>query len=348
MECQHGVDGLKLSHALAAFALFALLPSCAFSDAAISPPPFAPAYELAFQVTMAGAPIPADSILQVQYAASDGKEYGTAIVAKQGGRATLYAGKAVESATLAYDDPQTPSLDGVWSGSTLSVPNVTLASLQPIAEVAGVALLESGQPAQGALLELRCPNGYDANATASATGAFGFARASAGTCVLFAKSGDAVSSQQIPLLTGDFASVQATLKTPFPFLPAAAGVLVLAVAAYFIFTARKKIREDASPAPSRGRKNASSQPPAPAQQPNVPNARQSDLLATLDEKERKIIEYVQHHAPSSVRVSRLRRDLLIPKTSLTLSALERKQFLKIGKVGARTYAELHGFYRKAE
>ena len=339
---------MKLSHALAAFALFALLPSCAFADAAISPPPFAPVYESAFQVTMAGAPIPADSILQVQYAASDGKEYGTAIVAKQGGRATLYAGKAVSRATLAYDNPQTPSLDGVWSGSTLSVPNVTLASLQPIAEVAGVALLENGQPAQGALLELRCPNGYAANATASATGAFGFARAGAGTCVLFAKSGEAVSSQQIPLSAGDFASVQATLKTPFPFLPAAAGVLALAVAAYFIFTARKKIREEASLVPSRGRKKVSSQPLAPTPPPNVPTARQSDLLATLDEKEKKIMEYVQHHAPASVRVSRLRRDLLIPKTSLTrtLSALERKQFLKIEKIGSRQFAILHDFYKK--
>jgi DNA-binding MarR family transcriptional regulator len=80
---------------------------------------------------------------------------------------------------------------------------------------------------------------------------------------------------------------------------------------------------------------------------NVPSKRQLDLLATLDEKERKIVQYVQHHAPSSVRVSRMRRDLLIPKTSLTrtLSALERKQFLSLGKVGFRAHAELHKFYK---
>ena len=62
------------------------------------------------------------------------------------------------------------------------------------------------------------------------------------------------------------------------------------------------------------------------------------------------MEYVQHHAPASVRVSRLRRDLLIPKTSLTrtLFALERKQFLKLEKIGSRQFAVLHDFYRKAE
>ena len=84
--------------------------------------------------------------------------------------------------------------------------------------------------------------------------------------------------------------------------------------------------------------------------PSSVTKRQSDLLATLGEKERKIVEYVQHGAPSSVRASRMRRDLLIPKTSLkrTLAALERKQFIRMGKVGARSYVELHEFYRKQE
>jgi uncharacterized membrane protein len=217
--------------------------------------------------------------------------------------------------------------------------------MQPLAGVSGVIFTDSGMIAQGAFVELVCPNGFATNTSANENGRYSFANVPAAKCMLTARLDDGFSQRAIALSIGEFATHNAQLAKPFPFLLAAFAIIVLGAFAYYYHAKRKQAENLALGQKGKARKQPAKA--APAVPPNVPTARQLDLLATLDSKERKIVEYAQHHAPSSVRTSRMRRDLLIPKTSLTrtLSALERKQFLKLEKIGSRQFAELHGFYK---
>jgi hypothetical protein len=214
-----------------------------------------------------------------------------------------------------------------------------------VGDISGTLFYQNGSVASGVTVELACSGSYARSASASEAGGFYFGGVPGGKCSLSSKDGQESAQLAVEVKHGGFKEAQLRMSKPdlSPILFAAgACILLLAAAAYFLSSGGKG--KSGGAARQKGAKQHPSQPP------NVATKRQLDLLATLDEKEKKIMEYVQHHAPSSVRVSRLRRDLLIPKTSLTrtLQSLERKQFLKIGKVGARPYAELHEFYRKAE
>jgi len=325
-----------MKHTLALALVLLLLPS-AFA----APPSFSDDYPCVFSIAST-SPLPADSIIYAQYAGANGNNRSTAIVAREGSSATLYADSPAIQVALTYDDPATPSPDGIWEGVASCNGRAQAIPLHFVGDISGTLFYQNGSVASGVTVELACSGAYARNATASEAGGFYFGGVPEGKCALSSKSWEESAQLAVEVKHGDFKEVQLRLSKP-DILPAllavGAGIVLVAAAAYFFSSGGKS---KAGGAAKRKGKQPLSQPP------NVATKRQSDLLATLDEKERKIMEYVQHHAPSSVRASKLRRDLLIPKTSLTrtLSALERKQFLKMGKVGARSYVELHEFYRK--
>lgn len=299
-----------------------------------APPSFSDDYPCAFSIASA-EPLPADSIIYAQYAGANGNNRSTAIVARDGNSATLYADSPAIQVALTYDDPSTLSPDGIWEGVASCNGRQQAIPLHFVGDISGTLFYQNGSVASGVIVEIACSGGFAQSAAASEAGSFYFALVPAGKCALSSKSGGEAAQLAVEVARGGFEQVQLRLSKPdiLPLLVAA--VAVIAAAAYFA---------------SRGKGKGGARKGAKPIAPSAVTKRQSDLLATLDEKERKIVEYVQHSAPSSVRASRVRRDLLIPKTSLTrtLQALERKQFIKIGKVGSRSYVELHEFYRKQE
>lgn len=302
------------------------------------PPSFSDDYPCVFSIAST-SPLPADSIIYAQYLGAHGNNRSTAIVSREGSSATLYADSPAIEVALKYDDPSTPAPDGIWEGVASCNGKAQAIPLHFVGGITGTLFYQNGSVASGVMVEMACSAGEQREISTSETGSFAFSNVPEGSCVLSSKSGEDSSQLEVNVERGDFRKVEMQLAKPDKTLIfSAVALLALAILALYFLLGRGK-------AGGAARQKGTRQPPV--QPPNVTTKRQSDLLATLDEKEKKIMEYVQHHAPSSVRVSRLRRDLLIPKTSLTrtLSALERKQFLKIGKVGSRTYAELHSFYK---
>ena len=324
-------------------ALLGCLLLCAAIASADSPPPFFSYYRYDLQFSSPQGALPQDSVVQVRYTNQYGANFTTAVAVRDSGNATLYTSAAGASAQFLYDDPATPSADGEWEGSLESAGQPVLVRLQPIGDIAGVVQNDDGSPAAGAAVEITCPGGEERSAAASPTGAFSFARMPAGKCIASASSNGESAQESFDLSQGEFHSLFLQLRKPYS-LVFAAGVFLLAAAAVLAAwrLAQKPKGPPGKKAGGRRRPPALS---APAQA--MPTQRQKDLLATLDEKERGVVEYVMHHYPGSVKVPKLRRDLLIPKTSLTrtLQALERKQFLKAEKVGSRMFVKLHDFFR---
>ena len=320
-----------------ALALALLLLPIAFA----APPSFSDDYPCVFSIASA-VPLPADSIIYAEYAGANGNNRSTAIVSREGRNATLYADSPAIQVALTYDNAATPSPDGIWEGVASCNGRAQAIPMHFVGEIAGTLFYQNGSVASGMKVDAACSGGKQMEAITGEAGSFLFSSVPEGTCMLSSNSGEASSQLEVNVERGDFRKVEMMLSKPDKTLIfAGVGALVLALLALYIFLGRGKEKGSHPAARQKGAK-------APIAKPaNVPDARQLDLLATLDAKEKKIVEYVQHHAPSSVRVSRLRRDLLIPKTSLTrtLAALERKQFISIGKVGSRTYAELHAFYK---
>jgi len=321
-----------------ALALCMLLLPAAFA----APPSFSDDYPCAFSIASV-PPLPPDSIIYAQYQGAHGNSRSTAIVAREGSAATLYADSPAIEVALTYDDPATPSPDGIWSGVASCNGRAQAIPLHFVGGISGTLFHQNGSVASGVAVELSCSGGMAQSAKSSEAGSFYFGNVPEGKCALSSKDGEEDAQLALEVKRGDFKEAQLRLSKPdiLPLLLAAcAGIALIAAVAYLIHTERKGKNGGIG-----RQKGAKPLPPPP---PNVQTKRQSDLVATLDEKEKKIMGYVQHHAPSSVRASKLRRDLLIPKTSLTrtLLSLERKQFLKLGKIGARSYVELHEFYRK--
>lgn len=301
-----------------------------------SPPSFSPRYSWELSITTQAGPLPAESVLYVQYLGDDGRRYSTLLSLREGGRATLYTNTGISQAEMSYDDEATPSLDAEWNGSLEGAVQPMPVRLQPVGEVAGVLYAQNGSAAANVAVELACSDGTARSALTSVSGAFSFPRVGAGQCIATASVDGQAAREEFSLGMGEFRSLSLRPQKPDIAQYAAAGGLLVVVAALLWMAFRKMGK---SPGASGGSRKPKAE--------KMPTARQSDLLATLDGKERGIMQYVLHHFPAAVRVSRIRRDLLIPKTSLTrtLQALERKKFLRLEKIGSRQFAQLHEFFR---
>ena len=318
-----------------ALALVLLLLPMAFA----APPAFSDDYPCVFSIAST-TPLPADSILYAQYQGANGNNRSTAIVAREGSSATLYADSPAIEVALTYDNPATPSPDGIWVGVASCNGKAQAIPLHFVGDISGTLFYQNESVASGVMVEIACSGGEQRETSTSEAGSFLFSKVPEGSCMLSSKSGEESSQLEVNVERGDFRKVEMQLAKPDKsLLFGAVALLLLAMLALYLFLGRGKGKIVGA----ARQKGAKAPPAKPA---NVPDRRQLDLLATLDAKEKKIVEYVQHHAPSSVRVSRLRRDLLIPKTSLTrtLQSLERKQVLKIEKIGSRQFAILHDFY----
>jgi len=321
--------------------LFTLL-LCLGSIHAAQPPSFSPKYTWELSISTQDGALPAESVVYVRYFGDDGKTYSTLLSLREDGKTTLYTNSGIQSAEMSYDDNSTPALDPIWNGSLEAAVQPVLVRLQPVGDVAGVLALQNGSAAAFALVELSCSDGVARNTTTGATGAFSFSQVRAGRCVASASVDGQVVREEFSLGMGEFRSLEIRAKkTDAEFYAAAAGALGLGAIIIWLFAGKK-------PKPSQSAPEAgASRQIKKVKVEKMPTQRQLDLLATLNGKEKGIVQYVIHHFPAAVRVSRIRRDLLVPKTSLTrtLQALERKRFLKIEKLGARQFVRLDDFFK---
>jgi uncharacterized membrane protein len=327
-------------------ALFAFPFAAAQAD--ILPPSIGPsANELTLSISLQNGPVAQDTFLQVNYKTAEGSDYETMLVVKEKGEATLYSSSEISSISLLYDDPATPAPDGLWNGKVDGKSATPiLIKLQPIADIAGILTDSDGMPASNAVVELTCPDGANMNATTSSSGAFSFTHARAGECLIAAQANGQAIAENLNLSAGEFKRLDLQLKKPFPvgtLLLAGAVIAILLIGIWLTFRKHKHSPVTASHLSKKPKNKAK-----PEQQHSIPTQRQADLIATLNDKEKLIMEFVMKQAPSAVRVSKIRRELLIPKTSLTrtLQALERKQFLQLKKDGSRLCVQLHDFFRK--
>ena len=312
-----------------------------------------------FVLHTAAGPISPNSVVQVRYTGADSKNYDTLLVSKDAGNITLYSDVDIQNITFIYDDPSTPSADGIWAmqldnGSRQS--RQAMVNLEPIGDVAGVLLDADGNVATGATVQITCPNGFSSNISASQVGAFSFTHVPAGTCLVAAYSNKQSAQSSIGVKAGDFQIINLRLSNQNALFPAiAAGIVIVLFGGALTYAKLKAIKRQDAQKTAKTRndgkgaksKNAKNKPSAPSQK-SFPSLRQSDLLATLPQKEKDIVEYVARLEPTAVKTAKIRKDLFIPKTSLTrtLQSLERKQFLRLEKMDSRMYAKLHDFFKR--
>lgn len=281
-------------------------------------------------------PLPDNSIVEIRYSLISGKEYLTAVSIRNGS-ASIYAPGPISMAKLTYDLPSTPANDYAWSGSWDFAEGKASLSLNPVADVYGYGMLFANEN-----VAVSCPGGYYSVARVSATGFFFFSGVPAGKCTVFPEKWPLLGKELL-LSPGDYG--QANLE--FPYDKLLLGVLLAIIflfAAGWIYIKSRNKPPKAEKSKIRKVKRPLAAPPSS----NSISSRQSDLLSTLDEKEKSIVQFVQQSHPAAVKASKIRNALLIPKTSLTrtLQALERKQFLELKKDGSRFYVKLHPFYSK--
>lgn len=333
-------------------ALFAFLFCPSFAEN-ISPPPILDSGEWMLGLYTPSGALPQDSIVGVAYSAGDGKEYGTVLAAK-GSELAFYPAAAPTHAKITYDLPSTPALDYVWEGNWNFAYQNAKIILKPVADLAGTISNADGTPSSGANVEVSCPGGYSANATASQAGSFSFASVPAGKCSISANSSAGNAASAFDISAGEFKTVDLKLSQTGANLGIIAIVLIGAIALcwfFFILQRKQKTSKPKAAAAKKQKPLAISAPkraPSSAVQPSAPSSRQKDLLSTLDAKEKSIVEFVQKSHPAAVKASKIRNALLIPKTSLTrtLQSLERKQFLELKKDGSRLHVKLHEFFAK--
>ncbi|VVB99900.1 Carboxypeptidase regulatory-like domain protein [uncultured archaeon] len=245
--------------------------------------------------------------------------------------------------------------------------NRTALRLTPVGDVAGVALDADGNPLANTSVALACADGYLRSRQTGASGLFQFPRAPAGDCLLVVTIGKEPVRQAVQVESGMLN--QAQIRPPSGMdagIVLSAGIGLVAVLAAIWLLRGKPKEKDSRPLPPKSRaghvyppveagagaetRRASgrAKTATAAFPPGTPSARQKDLLATLTSAERDIVQFVMKTAPSAVRTSKVRRALLIPKTSFTRTvlALERKGFLEMKKEGGRSFLRLSAFFAK--
>ncbi|MFH1095636.1 MAG: hypothetical protein V1728_05460 [Candidatus Micrarchaeota archaeon] len=310
--------------------------------------------------------LPADSLVEVRYLMSSGPMAGqyapkTLLAIRNNGHATLYTRESRLAVRLVHDDLNTPADDEIWTGLLDAADGTTIhVILQPMAYLGGRVDGTDGQPAANAQMELTCQNGLDRKWNASDTGTFALDDLRPASCVLTASKDGKVARQDVELEKGRLQYVSFRLGDDWENLLGFAGAMIVvaglgySVHRYF----SDKYQKEKEPSP-KGRiqvvervsrkmaKNAREMTQSAIAHAG-PSPRQKDLMQTLGKPENEVIRYLLKSAPAGVKASKLRRDLLVPKTSFwrIMSALERKQMVKLQKDGSRVYVGLHEFFLK--
>ena len=229
--------------------------------------------------------------------------------------------------------------------------------LTPIGTLEGVAVHEDGRLAGEAQLVFDCPYGnqFDYPEWTDQFGGFKLLRVPAGTCRITAATKDHIGTAEVVISKGEVQTTKIVLdQSPaslrlsnlVAWLVVAGVVLVVLLVGYALL--RRKLSSDISKdihENGRGRfarrilrkiKRVRSEPkaePKPAEGGLNPRAR--DILQTLNEREKKTVEFLVGQKGHQATQAQLRNNTGIPKTSLVrvFQSLEAKKVIALEKIG---------------
>ncbi len=258
------------------------------------------------------------------------------------------------------DDPQTPGSDyaGVLA---LPVSNSTSADLllQQTGSLTGSVHDESNRSISGARLKLECVSSFhdaallDDPSASDEYGAFSLRYVPAGTpCRLHAIYNGKLGAADFTLSKGELRNLRVTLtgekaSEENPLTPAMIFVLavaILVILAYLLFFRKTKKPQTSAAQPQKH--PAKTATPSPSSQQAILRTRKMrDVIATLPEGERRVVEHLLENNGRS-RHSKIFYALLIPKTTLSrlLFSLENKNIVRTQKFGKIRQVELSEWF----
>lgn len=227
--------------------------------------------------------------------------------------------------------------------------------LTPVGSLEGVAVHEDGKLAGQALLDFRCSFGgqFDYPERTDQFGSFKLAVAPAGTCRITASTRDHVGTADVNITQGqdhtikivlDQSAASLRLSTSVAWLIAGGGVLVLLFIGYILLRRRLKseLKNELIPKARFARKilrkiRRVRETPEKAAEKHVGelNPRARDIIQTLNEREKKSVEFLLSQKSHQATQAQLRNNTGIPKTSLArvFQSLEHKKVISVEKIG---------------
>ena len=239
--------------------------------------------------------------------------------------------------------------------------------LTPVGSLEGVVVHEDGRLAGRALLDFRCSFGgqFDYPERTDQFGSFKLAVAPAGACRITASTRDRLGSVEVNISKGqtrttkivlDQSAASLRLSTSVAWLIAGGGVLVLLLVGYFLLRRRLKseLKKERVPHERFARKilrkirRVREKKSAETKQESTEqlNPRARDIIQTLNEREKKSVEFLLSQTSNQATQAQLRNSTGIPKTSLArvFQSLEHKKVITVEKIGKMKKVTLTGWF----
>jgi len=239
---------------------------------------------------------------------------------------------------LMIDVPGTVGKDyyGIFGVLLNTDKNMTV-SVQPVGSVRGEVVDYKGMLIQGATVKLSCSGEYgiEDQTYTDAFGSFSADWLPVGPCRISALSGGRTGSLNLNVSQGQLSDVKIVLErnvTSQEFnliwlvVPLASVAAAVIVASLFIRRKNHKVpKENASPITS--------------------DRRMADILSSMDENERKIMEFLMAAGGKSQQ-NKICRELGLPKSSLSraIGGLEARNLVKTEKLGRVNRVELSNWF----
>ena len=293
-------------------------------------------------------------------ARSNGSDTIYRLITDPRGRFVLSLNPSAYQIDSILDYPETQGLDFASTSEidTSRQGNLTLI-FYPAGSIAGKALA-GGSPVSGARVRVSCPSGaFDyaringgVQQLSDEAGGFLFRALPTGTCLLSASTDSLAGSAEIGVKGGQviFSTIGLSPRAAqFDLLPAAAVVLLFALAAAAFYVFRRKPVSSHLPsgqsthhaAKAGAKKEKEKLHSEQSSMFDPANQKAKAVLATLSEREREIVKFLLKCGGRAKR-SQMQHKLLIPKTSLlrNLRSLERKNIVKLTPFGRNLLAEI--------
>src|SRR3989344_271367 len=354
-----------------ALCLILLLASAIFAASADESPPAVPTGTgVLFGTALFSDGKAAANLPVVILVRSQGSETIYRLITDSGGGFVLSSGtgKYEIDALLANSSTATIGYAATAQADTSKEENVTLI-FYPAGSVAGTVQSE-GSPVSGANVKVACPSsGFDyarvnggATVQAGGAGDFLFKALPAGTCIISASTDSLAGSAEAKVEHQKTVSVAVDMERKAvqgDILPAALGIIVIAIVLYAAFQFLQKGKKETREAPHYGQvaeaAPASQKKKAAKQKEEEDGGMSSKLsdpkvkavLATLTDRESEIVKFL-FKSNGRAKRSQLQHKLLIPKTSLlrNLRSLERKRIVKLTPFGRNLLAEIDDWLHK--
>lgn len=349
--------------------LFALLLSSFCYSAQELPPAVPSGNELVLlyaksmdsQQPIAGKPV------QYVFTSNNNQKVFASDVSDSDGRTTVYLDKGVWQVSAGIDDPATQGKD--WASyAQLNIQGYSNGSLPfiEVGSVYGEVVDENGVPVKQADLRVECvkspfpvPELNGLGSLNASQGSILIQAVPTGLCRISAQSGSATGFSEIELSRGELRHVRIKLGgNSMIAIAAAVGVLALLIIITVLLAPKAVARLRAvNLAEQKAQKEARKPKPREKESARVPESapapillktkRVMDVLNTLQPREREVVNLLLKH-DGKLKQNRIRRELLIPKTSLTrmLSGLEARNIIELKEFGNTKFVSLSKWFKE--